>query len=842
MNLQLGGGETTTLANVLAPGKGRAWLVVGTQSSRAGTTQATTWTSPGALNWEKTVLPSPPDPTPAAHVSTAANAASYWGGRAVVVGSIGTGPTMKAAVWISNGPGRPFSLVPDSPALDPPSGSLSGAVMDTVTAGALGVFAAGTVAGRTTLWYSTDGEHWSVLSGAGSIVNRDPGAVINDLLITPSGVFAAGSSVNIDRTSAALWYSSDGIHWTTVRSAAATFFGSGDHLITSLVDIGESGNAVPGTPGPTGILAVGGVRAGAQWQPASWISPNGFSWSQTSLSFTLDAEPLASAGAIAYAATGANGRLLAVGGSRARQRLWESGDGLSWTEIPLPAAAQSARDWHLGLVAASDGTTVVADNLPGQPYLLVRKAGVWHQPSASGVFGNPLATAVPTSLVSDNGTLVMSVQLTNPGRSLGAGTTSVAVLTSLDGVSWQMANVDAFDQARVSQLLAVKGGVLAVGWRALRRATGPPGTSPRQAGSDLTTTEASPAGAFASISSDLGTTWPSAGIGPAGPGELGTSAVAVGRIGAAEYIAGNAGTRAMYWFSPNGTTWQEPQPLDQAPQLGVERPEATCFGTGAAVVVGSVTQTARGSLPAAWVSNNGSNWANAALATSPPAGSTSIMDWCVYTGNSFIASGGSTGSGAALQPAMWSSPDGASWQQSSSSSSFSPFTASPTFSTTTASSTSSTGPGPSGSLNSSAPSGSPGSSAQGGAGSGIQSGPGGLGGSAPGPAGPFGIEGAPLGDIATGTTTWVGVSGQGDLPSQRWPAPVGGAAGALPVPVGLWTSNDAGTTWQQLDPLVAAFEGALYTQATAAVYVGQGPVVAGTLDGQLAVWVGTPSA
>ena len=304
MTLGLGGGPSATLCAVVAPGPGGNWLVAGSQLTPSGSTLATVWTSPNAGNWSKTTLA-----TPAGTSSAAALAASYWGGRTVVVGSAGTGPTMRAAVWVAGGPGRPFSLVPDAPALDPPSPGQaagaqastgqSGAVMDTVAAGALGVFAAGTVDGSATVWYSTDGQHWSVLSGADSTIDHDPGAVVNDLLITANGVFAAGSSVNSDRLSAALWYSSDGIHWTTVRSAVSTFFGNGDHVITSLVDIAETGNPVPGTPGPTGLLAVGGVRIGASWQPASWISPNGFSWSQASESFPLDHEPAQSAGAIA---------------------------------------------------------------------------------------------------------------------------------------------------------------------------------------------------------------------------------------------------------------------------------------------------------------------------------------------------------------------------------------------------------------------------------------------------------------------------------------------------------------------------------------------------------------
>ncbi|MGC8626300.1 MAG: hypothetical protein ACP5VR_01895, partial [Acidimicrobiales bacterium] len=654
----------------MAPAPGRKWLVAGTQlvegtqKTAAAKTQATVWTSPNALSWSKTVLPAPQGT--AATTSTAADAASYWGQRAIVVGSAGTGQAMRAAVWLSAGPGRPFSPVPGSPALDPPSGSLSGAVMDCVAAGALGIFAAGTVAGRTTLWYSTDGLHWSVLTGADSVVNASPGAVVDDLLITPNGVFAAGSSVNSDRTSAALWYSSDGIHWATVQSAPSAFFGTGDRLITALVDIGESGNPEPGTPAPTGLLAVGGTRVGATWQPASWISPNGFSWSETSNSFPLDAEPSGTTGAVVYAATGVGGRLLAVGGSSARQRLWESPDGQAWSEIALPAAAANDRHWHLGLLAASTTTTVLADNLPGQPYLLVYQNGSWHEPSATGVFGKPLPTAVPTSLVTDNGKLVMSVQVTDPGQDLGTSTTWVAVLTSSNGRTWKTASTGSFSQAHVNQLLPVQAGVLAVGSRSVR-VSSRSGSLRTSGHLTLRTAQAAPSQiarrAFASVSSGLGSTWPEVALSSAAPAGTTTTAVAVGRAGKAYFIAGLAGNEAVYWYSPDGTTWQGAKSLDQQPQLGIERPLAACSGTGTAVVVGDVTETARGRLPDAWVTSNGSNWSNATFSSSPAPGSSSSMDGCLFTGNSFIAYGGSTGDGYALEPALWASPDGTVWDE-----------------------------------------------------------------------------------------------------------------------------------------------------------------------------------
>ena len=107
---------------------------------------------------------------------------------------------------------------------------------------------------------------------------------------------------------------------------------------------------------------------------------------------------------------------------------------------------------------------------------------------------------------------------------------------------------------------------------------------------------------------------------------------------------------------------------------------------------------------------------------------------------------------------------------------------------------------------------------------------------------PHGPAIAPLQDIALGTTTWLGVSGAGDAPQQAWPAPIGGTAGAGLVPVGLWSSTDAGNDWQQLATDLPVFASNYYAQATGAAYVGREPVVVGTVDGRLMVWVGAPAA
>ena len=157
--LDLGGGGTSTLSSIVAPGPAGEWLIAGTQLSAAGGSVATVWTSPDATRWAKSTLP-----MPAGAGAGSADAATNWGSRQVVVGSVGTGDNMRAAVWVSPRSGQPFLAAANNPAFDAPATTpgpgQAGAVMDAVTAGALGLFASGSVNGKATLWYSTDARQW----------------------------------------------------------------------------------------------------------------------------------------------------------------------------------------------------------------------------------------------------------------------------------------------------------------------------------------------------------------------------------------------------------------------------------------------------------------------------------------------------------------------------------------------------------------------------------------------------------------------------------------------------------------------------------------------------------
>ena len=150
--------------------------------------------------------------------------------------------------------------------------------MDTVTAGALGLFAGGSVNGHATVWYSTDGEQWQEPDrrperhqpDSGRCGQRHPVhaerrvrrrlVYIGNRLVR--GVAGTPRTASTGRPSATASAS-------PLRAAATT---SSRQFSTS----GRRRRSVPGGPGPDGPA---GGRRGADrepsWQPASWISPNG---------------------------------------------------------------------------------------------------------------------------------------------------------------------------------------------------------------------------------------------------------------------------------------------------------------------------------------------------------------------------------------------------------------------------------------------------------------------------------------------------------------------------------------------------------------------------------------
>ncbi|MDQ2725430.1 MAG: glycoside hydrolase, partial [Actinomycetota bacterium] len=767
-NLAIGGGPTTSLAGVVPPASGSPWQIVGTRTNPDGTTTATVWTSPDATTWTATALTGP-------GLISQARAATTSGTKTVIVGSSGTGNTQQAAVWLSASPGAAFRQV-DAPGVFAGPSSASGsdrdsansastgsgggsATMDLVAAGALGVFAAGTAGGDEAMWYSTDSLHWSRLKGAEQVIDKAVAPHVNALLVAANGVYAAGSvadgsAPDASATDASVWSSTDGITWQQVRTAQDTFTGDGDHVINGLANLG------------TGLVAVGAVRSGQSWSPASWISPEGHSWSQASQSFPLNEGPRPDSSGTAIngvasatldtGRTVSEGSLAAVGGSPSAQRLWTSRDGSAWSEVALPANAANAADWRAGQVATDGSTTVVIDNSTGSPRVLVDRPQGWTEVSADpAVFGPPRPTATPARLLTQGTTMALFVRIDDPGQVLGTETTSTAVLTSPDGSNWTASNSAPFAGHSVTDATTLANGLVAVGHTSALSSTlgaGPTGAS----------AWFSPDAASWTLSPEPPAVFGGAPLGAARADavtRLGATVIAVGRQTSSPATPAD---QAVAWTSADGHVWSPASPLDATAGLAIEDPKGVCGGPQSVVAVGTVVRSGPGSQAMAWSSSDGVHWQEGTVSPTPDPSANESMQSCITTGNGYIAFGSTQGTDGTVDAAVWYSNNGMQWTRQ----------------TVTAF-----------------------------AGSGL----------------------GPIKDLAVGGTTWLAVSGSGDLTT---------AAGGN---LGVWRTGDAGSTWQRIDTTGAPWTAGQTASVDRVALNGANAVVAGQVDGRLTVWLGTPS-
>jgi hypothetical protein len=728
--LALGGGASSTLAAIVTPVGGSPWIVAGTRTAPDGSSTATIWTSADGGSWSSTALTGP-------DVDSQAEAATTWRTGTVIVGSVGQGARRQAAVWMAPSPGAPFA---EMSATSVPAGE---SVMTAVAGGTLGLVAAGTANGHVALWYSSTGARWTALNAADRVIAGADDPHIDTLLATDDGVFAGGWDRSGPSVVAAVWTSGDGINWHPVLSAEAAFGGPGGHLITALAPLG------------TGIVAVGGSRTGTRWSPASWISPNGASWSEPSTAFALGVRPQPDAAdAIVRAldaiptlstnpALAQTVQLVAVGGGPTAQRMWESTDGLHWTEQALPPEAAISDDWRASLLGVAGSTTVVADSDAGQPHLLVRRATEWQEPSANpDVFGAVQSVARAAGLISSTAGLTLAVDINQPSQALGHNGSSTEFLTSGDGTTWIPVATSAVFAGGTIEGLAAKG----------------------------------------------------------------TGLVAVGSV------AVPGGERAVAWTSLDGRVWRPAAALDPRPVAGSDQANAVCTSASSEIAVGSVRSSRGVDVARAWVSNDGVHWVVASVAPPGRAGTAAAMSGCtaaslaspggsVPTSTTFAGgseTGGRTGAtttsvprpgasstggvtgfdafgtadapAATPAPAFWVSVHGTQWTQQTAS----PF------------------------------------------GAGF----------------PF-----PAVDVARSGQVWMATSG-GAASDLGWAGP----ASIIPAaPSGLWRTTDGGANWQQLDTTGAAWQGDEPAQIDRVALLGGMPVVAGQVDGRLAVWVGTPT-
>jgi hypothetical protein len=764
----------------LTPSGGNGWIVAGTRMSADGGTTATVWTSKSGTTWTAQTLTGP-------EVDSAVTAATTWHNGTVVVGSVGSGTDETAAVWVSTAPGAPLVQVP---AEDLTGGA---ATMTTVAGSGLGLFAAGQVGSQIALWYSNNGRDWSRLKGAENVINGATDPHVDALLATAGSVYAAGWEQDGDHTDAAMWSSSDGITWRPVLSAQSAFAGGGDRVITALA--AEGTQVVP-----TGYVAVGAVRTGSAWKPASWISPNGASWSQPSNNFATATRPQGDNATTPGPSTGAAGTMVrdlaliptgpntdvmfAAGGSGSAQRLWRSTDGIHWTAIGLPAAAADSSGWRATLLASNGSTTMVVDGENGAPHVLVDRSSGWSEPSANpAVFGAVRSEAVPVGLSWSTAGLVLAVDLDQPGQTIGPQTQTTVLLTSSDGSTWNVAGTAPSGPGATSGPFsgAEIDGVSQVGDRYV--AVGTEDVSGRQRAVAWTSTGAR--------------TW-------SGPVALGDS--------------GTSDDTASGLCLSGGTLLAVGQADVEVSNVAATHPVATTTVPGGSTSTSTTTRPAQVPVSAgrSWSSSDGVHWRAAAVSPAPHAGIDAAMTGCAATGTSVVVYGTeTTGSDPFLIGA------GAWWTGSSGS------TATVTHQGDDPFGSSLPSPLIDLSVSGSAPAAAGGSGASGGPGASD-----GSGGST--------TSSTSVGNGGTASTT-TGSSVVAGAP-QRWLAIGGAQPYPDDVPPVLAESNDGGGSWQVLssdNPPWAGVEPARLDQAT---WMGTVPVVTGSVDGQLAVWIGAPNS
>jgi hypothetical protein len=607
--LNIGGGATANLSGLLPPELSAPWTLVGTRLSASGTPSATVWTSPDGDAWSATSLDQ--------GAPAQAEAVARYRGATVVVGAVGEGANEQAAVWTSAAPGTPFTRKP-VPNSDGPS------VMTLVTQGALGLFATGTVDGRFAVWSSTTGRRWGEVPSAERSIGSVAGARINTLMSEGDVVYAAGSVQSASGSQAALWASSDGIQWRMIGTAASSFSGPGSRVIYSLAPLG------------TGLVAVGAINRGNGWLPASWISPDGSSWSQPSTQFPglLALPPIesgsggAGSGSAALCVSAINTfsgatAVVASAGGPGGERAWKSTDGLHWSPLTLPAAAASSTAWRPTLIAGTTATTVIADGDPGQPHVLTGGPGGWAEPSSDpNVFGPIQVQATPLKIETEATGLVLQVQVTTSPQTIGSATTASQVLTSVDGATWQAAAPPTMPAVTLPAPDAVTARLPTASW------------------------------------------------------------VAVGQL---------AGAYPVSWTSPNGTTWTYTGPLDPVSSTTGSRPAAQVSGlciapptSGTSSATGSSTANAVAAVganitsgppsgnatvtnrsAAAWWSLTGDSWHRATVTPSSGPASEETMIGCLDTGTGLVAYGTAAGPGGAPAPGLWRSTTGAAWSRQS---------------------------------------------------------------------------------------------------------------------------------------------------------------------------------
>jgi hypothetical protein len=577
----------------------------------------------------------------------------------------------------------------------------------------------------------------------------------------------------------AMWYSNNGQHWTSLNGADRVFAGADDPHVETLLSTDN------------GIFAAGWDRSGPSIVAAIWTSGDGVTWRPIRSAQTAFGGPgdhLISA--LAPLGTGLNppvNGLVAVGASRTGAHWaptsWISPNGASWSE-PSTAFALGARPQPDATEAVVRALSVVATTL--QSSTLVAVGGgptaqrIWK--STDGLHWAEMALPTGATISDDWRASLLGVS---------GSTTLVADsdpgqphLLVQRGTRWQEPSADPVPFGAVQSVAQPAGLVTSPAGLVLAVDVDHPGqTLGRRSAS------------VEFLTSGDGSTWaPVAGGAVFAGGTVdGLAATSTGLV-AVGWRRGSGGARAAAWTSPDGRTWRPAVALDTGPVTGSDLATAVCVSGSTVVAVGSVLSARGAILARAWVAGSSGHWVAVPVTADRPL-TAAVMSGCAAA---TTTPGASSTSGATT-----SAPGSASRPVPPPGFDAFGFAALPSADLVPAFWT----------------------SAQGTRWTRQTSSP--FGGNFPFPA----I------DLARTTQVWVAVAGRSE-PDLAWP----GTGSIVPAPqAGLWRSTDAGTTWQRLDTTGAQWQGDQPAQIDRVAVLGTSPVVAGQVDGRLAIWVGTPT-
>jgi hypothetical protein len=756
------------------------------------TTPAKVATAPpgGALyDWTRGTGPavadgSKPSSTLADVLAPSAGADGLW--TAVGTRSSGTGTT-SATVWTS----------PDASTWS--ATALTGALVDSTASGAVLSGTETIVVGSIGSGQNQHAAVWiSPRRGAGFQIVTDPtlatpGTSMESVAVGDLGLFAVGSADN----RVAMWYSSTGRAWTQLTKAQDVIDRSGDaHVDTLLVTV----NAV---------YAGGWYRAGSSIDAGLWSSQDGLNWHQIGSSQALFGGP---GDHLITGLTPYGTGLLAVGGSDSglgwQATSWVSPNGVSWS-------------------APSTGFVTAGSLAPGGPEAIVRAV----------TSPNPDVLSTPASPPNPAAASFVAV---------GGGPTNQEMWRSTDGVRWSEVPLPGSASATggwQATLVAARGSTTVVA----DAAAGQPHLLV-QRGATWEQPSANPA-TFGSVASAARPT----GL-VAGPGDHLVLSIATSQP---DQGLGRATAGVELFSSTDGMTWARlptgnvfaasdlralgsTEPSTRGDVTASSGPSAGSSGSSGGsgdarqvatlpaqiIAVGS-QHTGATTRASAWLSADGTSWARttsldpaSAVVDDVANGTCASEHQVVVVGSAHSASPPAAGLSQTTVRAWYSSDDGSTWGVAS-------FPASPS------------------------PEPYVGASMEGCrvTGSGFEAyGEATLADGTTVPAywtstsgttwvhatnNPFGSGFPfPAEAVTNGTATRLAVGGAEPVPS--W------VMAAQPAtPSSLWESVDGGTSWLAADPDGTAFGDGGRPSIDEAAWWGSVPVVAGELDGQVAVWTGS---